>query len=145
MRRLVIWGLFVLSLVACGGDASKTPPSTIVPTPTLAAGTASVVGQVTSVQSGKPLANRPVWLAPITYQGDEGVYALDTAFSPGSKTDQDGKFRIVNVEPKDYVLVVGDPNSDYQIISEPSGKARVWKLQADQTLDVGVLNVTLKP
>ena len=113
--------------------------------PTLSA----VKGRVLTVASGspRPLADTVVRLAKVFYNEPhtDGVYVLDGASSPGALTDQDGRFSIVNIEPADYVIVVGDAESpDHVIISEPDGKARLFTAEAGQVLDVGTLEVGLK-
>ena len=104
-----------------------------------------VIGRVISEKTGQPLTHTTVRLAEVVRQGNEGAFVLDTAFSPGDITDDQGYFRFENVDAKEYVIVIGDVYNAYQIISEPSGKARVWKAEPDQVLDVGELRVVLSP
>lgn len=122
--------------------ATPSPPSA---TATTAPGKAMVIGRVISEKTGQPLTHTTVRLAEVVRQGNEGAFVLDTAFSPGDITDDQGYFRFENVDAKEYVIVIGDVYNAYQIISEPSGKARVWKAEPDQVLDVGELRVALSP
>lgn len=110
----------------------------------MAPGKATVIGRVISEKTGQPLAHITVRLAEVVRQGNEGAFVLDTAFSPGDITDDQGYFRFDNVDAKEYVIVVGDVYTVYKIIPEPSGKARVWKAEPDQVLDVGELRVDLE-
>ena len=48
-----------------------------------------------------------------------------------------------NVEPMEYVIVVGDIENTYRIVSDDSGKASVFMAEPDQILDVGELTVEL--
>jgi len=132
--------LFLLLLVtACGTQSAPTPTSIPRPEP----GKATVTGNLFSTTSDKPLPNTAVWLAEVVRQGEQGAYVLDAASSPGVYANENGIFVIPNVVPGEYVIVVGDPESRHEIISESSGDAKVWNIPADQIYDVGELKVTL--
>jgi hypothetical protein len=131
--------------------ASPEPPTTqatataaAVPKPQ--AGKATIVGRVIVRTSKEPVASVAVRLAQVYREegGDDGAFALDDAFSPGGVTDPEGHFRIENVEANEYVIVVGDVRTQYEIIPDSSGKPRVWDLEADQILDTGDIAVDLK-
>lgn len=140
-KRVLVLALLSLLLVACqSGESAATP------LPTLAPGKAMVIGRVVTDETGQPLRKRPVLLAEVYRQGDQAVFALNPALSLSSYTDQQGRFAIVNIDPKEYVIFVGDPySSDYEIIAESPDQARIWKLEADKTLDVGELRVWFGP
>jgi hypothetical protein len=168
IRYLVISLLLLPLLFACKADegtpfvspveptaietaatAAPEPPATqakatsaAVPTPK--AGQATMVGRVMVRTTKEPIASVVVRLAQVYREGDDGAFALDDAFSPGGVTDPDGHFRIENVEATEYVIVVGDVRTQYEIIPDSSGKPRVWDLQADQILDAGDIVVDLK-
>lgn len=109
-------------------------------------GKATLVGRVVSRREGTPISDVAVRLAEVYRQeGEEGAFVLDDTFSPGSTTDEDGRFKIENVKPKEYVIVVGDARTQYDIISKPSGQARVWEIPPDQIFDAGELEVELHP
>ena len=108
-------------------------------------GKATVAGVVISREDGKPLADTGVRLAEVYRQEGEGAFVLDDALSPGATTDQNGRFVIENVDPKEYVIVVGNVGTQYDIVAEPSGQAEVWELPPDQVVDVGTLEVELHP
>lgn len=142
---ILVWCILLLLVTACGRQSA---PTTIgVPTPTPIPrpepGKATVTGKLFSTTSEKPLPKTAVWLAEVVRQGEQGAYVLDAVFSPGVYADENGIFVISNVVPGEYVIVVGDPESQYEIISESSGKAKVWNIPADQIYDVGELKVTL--
>jgi hypothetical protein len=109
------------------------------------AGQATVIGQVTLRSTGAPIPGIAVRLAEVHRQGDGGAFVLDDAFSPGSTADDLGRFVIENVAAEEYVIVVGNVNTLYEIVAEPSGKARVWEIPADQIFDVGDLRVEPGP
>jgi hypothetical protein len=140
-KRVLILALLALLLAACQADEDATTP-----VPTLAPGKATVIGRVVADETSQPIPRRPVWLSEVVRQGDQAIFVLNTISSRSSPTDRQGRFVIANVDPKEYVIVVGDPHSnDYAIISEAPDTARVWKLEADKILDVGELRVWFKP
>jgi hypothetical protein len=165
-RKLLIWILgliFTLAVITgCRGSKAKTSDlqaqgavekatpgqettveATPVPKPEAAKST--VTGKVFSTTVSQPYPKAPVWLAEVYRQGGDGVYVLDHAFSPAVYADENGVFTISNVDPKDYVIVIGDPEGLYEVIPDDSGKARVWTLDAGKVLDVGQLSVSLSP
>ncbi len=104
-----------------------------------------MIGQVVSADTGEPLGNTVVRLAEVYYEGEDGAYVLDTAFSPGDITNNDGYFIFSSVDARDYVIVIGDVEDygEYEIIAEPSGEAKVWEAESNQILNVGKLEVNL--
>lgn len=84
----------------------------------------------------------PVRLAEVFY--DEGVplFLLDEAFSPTAITDADGYFAFTDVEPKEYIITVGEFTHIWKPYKE-NGKAKVFKLEADQVVDVGEIKVDI--
>lgn len=141
-KRVLVLGFFLsLLLTACQDGEGNAPPL-----PTLAPGKAMVIGRVVADETSQPIPRRPVWLSEVLRQGDQVIFVLNTISSRSSPTDRQGRFVLANVDPKEYVIVVGDPHSsDYAIISEAPDTARVWKLEADKTLNVGELRVWFKP
>lgn len=147
-QALALFVVLLFSLTSCQSmrDTSTSPLATLAsPLQQPDDGKGTIVGQVTSRITGGPIANVAVRLAEVYRQGNEGVFVLDDAFSPGDLTDEHGRFIIENVEAKEYVIVVGDVNVAYEIITEPSGMARVWNIAANQVFDVGNLRVNLEP
>lgn len=156
----------LMGIVICGcrtegtGESPMSPlqtedAATIVsplkPTATVSAplppepGKATVIGSVVSRSEGAPLMDVVVRLAAVYRQGDDGAFVLEDGRSPGTVTDLRGHFAIENVEPGEYVMVVGDVTTNYEIIAESSGVARVWDIPSDQILDAGELEVDLSP
>jgi len=136
---IVIINLMLLS--SCNID-SKEPLDLIIPTPE--EGKSSVAGQIAN-KSGESLANTTVRLAEV-YRDDldtqKGAFLLDTAFSPGAITNEQGVFIIASLPSGEYVLVVGDVESNnYVIISDDSGEAQTWNLPQNESLNLGKIIV----
>ncbi len=143
---------------APGGDclAAGYPGVQVIPAQPVAAewhaevlppqpGLATVTGVVIHQKSQKPVINVPVFLAEVYRQGDSGAFVLDGAHSPQSVTDSDGRFAVVDIPAGDYVLVIGNPEvNDYDIIEDNNGKAQVWTADADNILDMAVIEVVLQ-
>jgi hypothetical protein len=130
-------------LLSCNSeDISKyfTPTSTTVSTPL--SGKTSVMGRVISKKTGLPLNGIDVWLAKVIRQDSESIYILDTLNSPSILTNEKGAFVIQNIDPGEYVIVIGNPEILYEIISEEPGQAKIWKLLNDTVIDVGDLFVS---
>ncbi|MBC7227767.1 MAG: carboxypeptidase regulatory-like domain-containing protein [Thermoflexales bacterium] len=144
--RITICFFLMIIFGACESPNYPTEETSVPPTPppfpTSEPNKITVIGKVVS-SSGQPVPQVPVWLAEVVRQGDEGVYVLDSRSSPGAYTDINGVFVILNVNAGEYVIVVGDPEALYEIIAEPSGKARVWNIPPTQIFDIGELKVTL--
>ena len=152
----MIWNIAVFLLifmVLITGCSKSTPSainpevvSTATPPPPPEFGMATIIGQVMH-QDGNAMSNTIVRLADVARgaEGKGGAYILDIARSPGTITDENGRFIIQNVKAGEYVLVVGDIELTgiYEIIKESDGQAKVWTLPADQVTDVGVLVVNI--
>lgn len=140
-RKLLLMLAVVLSLAILTGCKPKAarPPKVSTPDDQKA----TVTGRVISTSNNKPYPKAPVWLAEVYRSGGDGAYVLDHAFSPAAFADDQGYFVIANVDPKEYVIVVGDPDGVYVVIPDDAGRARVWQAEKGKILDVGVLNVSL--
>lgn len=140
---LVIVILAVFLVASCKGDDNietlVQPTSTYIPTPL--PGKVSVIGKVISKKSNLPIDEIDVWLAKVIRQEEEAIYILDTVNSPSILTDPNGEFQILNVSPGEYVLVIGNPEIMYEIITDDTGKAKVWNFREGQVEDVGELIV----
>lgn len=116
------------------------------PVPTPEAGRAMVTGHVRSSVTNQMMQATPVRLAEVYYNEEgDAAFVLSGAQSPGTLTDVEGRFIFQNVEPRDYVLVVGNVESGlYEIIAASPTEAQVWTAPADEILDVGELVVELE-
>ncbi len=154
MKRIVLSILLVITvfIAACNKTSSPTINPEVLVTPTSVSlpetGKASITGQVMHSQ-GYPLVNMVVRLADVARSstGKGGAFILDMARSPATSTDNNGYFNIQNVDPGEYVLVVGDVEITgvYEIITEQNGAAKVYTLPADQVTDIGILTVSIVP
>lgn len=132
------------SVVTRPPDSALDPEQ---PVPTPAAGMATVTGHVLSQTTGEPLVNVPVRLAQVYYNEENmGSFILDGARSPGALTDVNGRFILASVEAVEYVVVVGDVETNrYEIIASDGGsEAQVWEMSAGEITDVGTLRVELE-
>ncbi len=68
---------------------------------------------------------------------------LNATSSPGTYADENGVFVFANVTPQEYVIVIGDPEGQNEVINDSAGKPKVWNIPADQIYDVGELKVKL--
>ncbi len=109
------------------------------------AGLASVYGEVIDARTRRPIPSVAVRLAEVyrSDSRDEGAFVLDDAFSPAALTDEQGRFVIENVTPQEYIVIVGDINISYAIITTASGDAEVWDLSHNTVSDIGTLEVIL--
>lgn len=113
------------------------------------AGQGFVTGRLFSEETEAPISRMVVRLAEVYYPDDQdknredGMYVLDNAYSPSAVTQEGGLFVFENVVPRDYVMLVGDVNVDYEVITKENGDPRIWTVEADKTLDVGEIYVNL--
>lgn len=127
-----------------GADAY---PSDLIspPTLTVAPNKSAVVGRVVRISGNqrKALRNTSILFAKTQWneQKNEGIFVLDTANSPGTLTRSDGSFMINNIEPGTYVIIVGDAIGVHTVISEPDGRAKVYTIEPNQILDIGIIEV----
>ena len=146
--------ILIISLVSCS-NAQQESTGTLeniqntAPTISVSPDLASVKGTIVTKYSGepKPMGNTIIRLAQVfnRSEDDEGTFILDGANSPGAISEQDGTFVVLDIEPGDYVLVVGDVMQDHEIVLEPDGKAKVFTAEQGKVSDFGVIEVFLKP
>jgi hypothetical protein len=125
---------------------TRTPDPTIdpnIPVPTPMPGTATLTGYIFSKETNQPLVDVPVSLAEIYRNAEnQGAFAYDTAFSPMTLTDSNGRFTLFNIEPKEYVMIVGSVEVNrYEIMLDGSGGGLIFNLQPDVVTDAGTLRV----
>lgn len=151
---LLILTVFTLVLSACepGGPKSPTQVSTTeeaLPTSTSMVNNIPVVlapaddltmvcGRVVR-PDGTSLENLNVRLAEVYYgeEGSEGAFVLNTASSPSAMTNEDGSFCTAEIAVTDYILVVGNPDENYEIYSGDGTKAVIWTTVAGEVLEIG--------
>ena len=104
-------------------------------------GKTTVVGRIISTRDEKPIVNVSVRLAKVYREGGRGAYVLDEAFSPGTITDGDGQFVFTDINPAEYVVVVGDVKVKYAIVMNDESSVFVLKIPKEAVWDVGTLQV----
>lgn len=112
------------------------------------AGKATVTGNVISSTTNEPLSDFIIRLAEVVRPPEEqggDIFILDQAFSPGTKTDSSGVFIFENIDPKEYVIVVGDIERTYEVVSGEDGLPMVWDAVSDEVTDFGEIRVALVP
>ncbi len=126
------------SLLDTGFDPNAPIPS---PAPNLT----TVTGYVFFKNSNTPLVNVPVILSQIyRNEQDDGVFVYDTATSPYALTDINGRFIFSDVEPTEFIILVGNVEvNNYEIVKEPNGEAKFLNLLPGKILDLGVIKVDL--
>jgi ABC-type Fe3+-hydroxamate transport system substrate-binding protein len=106
---------------------------------------ATVTGIVISQRTNKPMVEVPVQLAGVFYEGDRGAFVLDTAQSPTTTTDGQGRFVFVDIDPQDYVVVIGNVEvNDYVIIPDESGRAKIFTAVSGEVLDTNLHTILLE-
>lgn len=140
LRSLILSSFLLILLLTAACQGAPEGPTVASPE----AAKTTVRGRV--MTQGQPLVDVAVRLAEVHREADnpdEGAYVLDGAFSPGARTDGEGYFVMENIEPIEYVLVVGDVYGIYTVVANSDGRPKVWQTQAGQVVDFGVVNVTL--
>ena len=145
IRLFLIIIAALLIIASCTSNTQEMNIPLVTPPDQPESGMATVTGRVISENSGLPLADTIVRLAEVVRQGDEGAYVLDVAFSPGTDSEGEGFFIFENVDPLEYVIVVGDVYEIYKVMADEDGKARTWITVKDEILNVGELIVDLSP
>lgn len=140
---IIITALFFIT--SCTTDTQDMNNPLITPPAQPEPGMATVTGRVISENTELPLAETIVRLAEVVRQDEEAAYVLDVAFSPGTDSDGEGFFIFENVDPIEYVIVVGDVYEIYKVMADEDGKARTWITVKDEILNVGELIVDLSP
>lgn len=143
MKIRCLWISLVLMLALSACSTVQVMPQKIDPTaPAPKSGTTAVTGRVLSSKTGLPLVEEPVRLAEVFYDDGVPLFLLDAAFSPAALSDANGYFAFNDVEPKEYVVTVGEFYSTWVPYKE-GGEAKVFKLEADQVVDVGEIKVDI--
>lgn len=149
LNLVVLLSLLALALSACQSGQGGIPREVKAAKDQikLEPGKAGVVGKVMTTNGGnvRPLKETVVRLARVFWNEEktDGAFVLEGARSPSTISTADGVFVFNNVDPADYVIIVGEVIGDHVIISEPDGKARIYTATAGQTLEVPTLEINL--
>jgi hypothetical protein len=150
----LFWLLLILgslTLGACQGSVSlpslnpnpaPTFDSSQVVFPTVVAppeGRSGLTGYVIGRDTNQPVQGVAVQLAEVFRdENNDGIYVLDYAQSPYTETNELGWFSFTDLNPTEYVLVVGWVESnDYYIVQDENGLPLVWQTTANNVTDVG--------
>jgi hypothetical protein len=139
---MLVLSTLLLLVSACEKQSAPATLNTTTPIQKPESGKAMVTGKVFSTTSNQPLKTT-VWLAEVHRQGDQAIYVLNAVSSPGIYSDDNGIFVLANITPGEYVIVVGNPEGQNEVIADESGVAKVWNIPADQIFDSGELKVKL--
>jgi len=111
-------------------------------------GKAAIVGQVVTNASGEPvlLPGTVVRLAQVFWneENSDGAFVLEGGSSPSDITNEMGVFVHSNIDPADYVVVVGEVIGIHEIISNPDGSAKIFTAKDGQITDVGIIRVSIE-
>lgn len=137
--------VFVMFCTSCLKEVQQNSQgSTVIQTISLpTVGHVTVYGKAISKSENSPLVGVSIWLAKI-FDEQEEFFILDTLNSPNTITDSRGFFLLENLSPGKYVVVVGDPEIYYEIITDERGNAKVWVFPSDELIDLGILRVSMK-
>lgn len=150
-KNLLVLAVFTLVILsACQSQSGQSTPAstpgvqaTLIATPNQ--NTMTLTGRLLSSVDGKPYANTAVQLAGVYRNGETAAFALDTARSPGSYTNEEGYFVIPGVIYKEFVIVVGNPEDKYYIVNDSNDMARVYKSEMGKIQEIGELTIDFVP
>ena len=161
-RTYIALGLFfLLTLTACIPENQATPIATKIddaqttpeftePTATelsfLQNGMTRFCGTIVN-QDGVPIDSIVVFFPEVYYDdgNQDGAFVLNTSASPSALTNTQGQFCTKDIAAGDYVLVIGSPDSAYEIYSDDGTKAVLWSAVKGETLDIGEIYTTMNP
>ncbi len=145
VRLFYLSYLFLLLLPSCSSEPAQPQQSARPTIPTPNRSTSVVSGQVVGSTTQAPIKDTYVYLAKVYWNAahTQAAFAVDASHSPVAKTDQNGFFSLTQVEPSEYVLVVGDYYGSNDAVREKSGDARIYIAEMNKVLDVGTVQVNL--
>lgn len=150
MKKTLYFSMLLLLLTALFTGCTSQPQSNPAPIKmdvTLTPSKSAIAGKLLSEGSASNvvLPNTPVHLARVYWDEGKknGAFALDGANGPSTISKEDGTFVIANIEPGEYVIVVGEVIGSSVIIPDSKGDALVVKATGDQVTNVGELKVNL--
>jgi hypothetical protein len=143
--------LILMIATACSSSNASTPSPAVqaeMDKIELEPGRSALVGQVVTNASGEPvlLPETVVRLARVFWNEDnsDGAFVLEGGSSPSDITNELGVFSHVNIEPGDYVVVVGDVIGIHEIISNPDGTAKIFTAKEGQITNTGIIRVSIE-
>jgi hypothetical protein len=125
-------------------DVTPEETATTVP-PQLESGKGAIIGTVLKEDGTYPPENVRVFLASFFWNEEktEGVFVLDPDRATSVPISDQGAFQLFNIEPGNYVLVVGvTPEAAVAILGD-RGQARVIEVNVGEVVDIGEQRVSL--
>lgn len=125
-------------------DVTPVERATTVP-PQLESGKGAIIGIVLKKDGTYPGEDVRVFLASFFWNEEktEGVFILDPARATSVPISDQGAFQLFNIEPGNYVLVVGvTPEAAVAILGD-RGQARVIEVKPGEIVDIGEQRVNL--
>jgi hypothetical protein len=116
--------------------------------PTAAPDRAVLTGQLLSTTTNAPISSRAVRLAPVYRAAPgsaDGAYVLDEARSPAATTNAEGVFVFTDLEAAEYVLMITIAEGQHELVTEPSGKPKVWQADSGKVTNLGEVRVDWAP
>ena len=148
LRNALLRILFLLSLLlsSCGNEkdtvvVEKPIASTItvvVPEDKLG----GIIGKINAEDSVLSEANIYIWAANFYGNGEGGgFFLLEPEKFPKVKVESNGQFQFNNLEPGDYVLVVGSNPEMAKPILE-NGETKIVTVQENDVIDLGMVETS---
>ena len=143
MKKSLIWMFFILFLLtSCSVTGSKSKEIQPVPeTKSVVDGT-QATGRLLNTKK-KAVQGASIYLAQVYRQDGKAAFLLDSGNSPSAKTDKKGNFSINDVTAGEYVLVIGNPMSKYQILSNDKNEPVVFTIEGGKANDLGIIQTTI--
>ena len=143
-----------LGQAAAATSPLAMPASPLAPPPNIEIlappeGRSTVWGRVVSLATGAPLVNAIVRLpevqcAPGVVEADKReqcFWSLDNAFSPSAISDADGYFVFVDVEPREYVFLLGDVMVESTVYVDAENLPYIYAAPTDDVLELGQIAI----
>lgn len=94
--------------------------------------------------AGELWPNRPVFIFVADFYGDPvggGAFILEPSIFPKVQLSSEGYFQIMNIPPKEYVLIAG-PIAEAGLVLRDTIGNQIFEVVEDQVLDLGSLTIT---
>lgn len=148
VRLCKIMVLLVLasSFASCTSRMGESPSPTVVfesPPLILEEGKGAIQGRLHVGLLPEEWQGRELYAYACPFFGpsdEEGFYVLEPSVHPNAPVSPEGFFRLVNLLPGTYVIVIG-PSPEEAIAVQESGRVKVFHLQAGQVLDLGEVSL----
>jgi hypothetical protein len=125
---------------------TATPgPETGLQVPTPSPGLGVVTGNIVAVSpAARAFLAGDIYLAPIIHtEGETPMPFIRLKPDKDPKAtlrNEENEFAVVDVPPGEYGLIIHTPVNDY-VVPEGEGKALIIEVKADETLDLGVIEL----